>query len=52
MALFIADWLSRQTHKENKGAEIHGMHINIDAIQTTTDMPDCMTIQELQQTMS
>ena len=48
--LFIADLLSRQNH--NKYAEILGMEPNINAIQTTTNIPDCMTIQELQQATS
>ena len=50
-ALFIADWLSRQNYKENKDAEIPGMQLNIDAIQTT-NIPDCMTIKQLQQATS
>ena len=45
--LFIADWLSRQNHKENKDAEISSMQLSIDAIQTTTNIPDWMTIQQL-----
>ena len=47
--LFTADWLFIQNHKENKDAEIHGMQLNINAIQTTTNILDCMTTQELQQ---
>ena len=43
--LFIADWLSRQNHKESKDAEIPDMQLNIDAIQTT-NIPDCMTIHD------
>ena len=50
--LFMADWLSRQNCKENKDEEIPGMQLNIDAIQTATNIPDCMTIQELQQATS
>ena len=50
--LFIADWLSRHNHKENKDAEIPGMQLNIDAIETMTDIPDCMTMQQLQQATS
>ena len=48
--LFIAGCLSRQHHKENKDAEIPGMQLNSDSIQTTANIPDCMTIHELQQT--
>ena len=31
--LFIADWLSRQNHKENKDTEIPGMQLNMDSIK-------------------
>ena len=48
--LFLVDWLSRQNHKENKDKEIPGMQLNVDAIETTTNIPDCMKIQQLQQT--
>ena len=50
--LFIADWLSREHHKENKDGEITGMQLNVDVIQTTTNIPDCMMIQQLQQATS
>ena len=50
--LFITDWLSRQNHKENKDPEIPGMQMNIDAIETMTNIPDCMTLQWLQQATS
>ena len=44
--LFIADWLSRQN---NKDEEIAGMDIKINAIYMTTDIPNCMNSQEIQQ---
>ena len=47
--LFIADWLSRQKHKENKNDEIPSRKINTDAIHIMTDTPNCMT--EIQQAM-
>ena len=47
--LFITYWFSRQNHNENKDEEIPGMLLNIDTIQTMTNIPDCMTIQQLQQ---
>ena len=50
--LFIADNLSRQYHKENKDDEMPEMQLNIDAIQTTTNIPDCMMKQQLQQATS
>ena len=36
--LFIANWLSRQNHTENKDEEIPDMPLNIDAIQTMTNI--------------
>ena len=50
--LFIEDLLSRHNHKENKDTEIPSMQLNIDVIQTTTNIPDCMTIHKPQQAMS
>ena len=50
--LFIVDWLSRQNHKENKDAEIPSMQININVIQTTINIPECMTVHALQQAAS
>ena len=44
--LIIADWHSRQNHKENKDEEICGMQFNADAIQTATSIPDCMMVQQ------
>ena len=46
---FIADWLSSKNHKRKKDAETHGKQLNIEAIQTTTNIPECMTIHDLQQ---
>ena len=42
--LFIADWLSSQNHKE----EIAGMQVNINSVETATNIPECMLIYELQ----
>ena len=50
--LFIADWLSRQNHTENKDAEILGKQLHIDTIQTTTNIPDGITVQQFQQVTS
>ena len=50
--LFMEDWLSRQNHDENKDAKIISMQFNINAIQTTTYIPECMTMHEMQQAMS
>ena len=46
--LFMVDRLSRQNHNENKDKEITGMQININAIQSTTNIPECITMLELQ----
>ena len=50
--LVKAYWLSRQNHKKSKDEEISGMQLNVDAIQTTTNTPDCMMMQQLQQAIS
>ena len=47
--LYIVDWLSRQNHKETKDPEIPDMQVSIYAIQSTTNIPQCMTMHELQQ---
>ena len=47
--LFITDWLSRHNHTENKDAEIPGIDIKVDAIQTATNIPDCMSVPQVQQ---
>ena len=47
--LFIADWLSRHNLTENKDAEIHGMDIKVDTIQTKINIPECMSILQIQQ---
>ena len=47
--LFIADWLSQHNHMENKDEEIHGMHIRVDAVQMSMNVPECMSIQQIQQ---
>ena len=47
--LFIVDWLSRQNPSEDKDAEIPGMQLSINAMQTTTNIPGSMIMYELQQ---
>ena len=44
----MADWLSRQNHKEDKDEEIEGMQVNVNNIKTSTNIPECMMIHELQ----
>ena len=38
-----------QSQKENKDDEILGMKINMNAIDTAMDIPNCIDIQEIQQ---
>ena len=46
--IFIADWLSRQNHKEGKDRPIQDVDIWVDAIQAITDLPECISIPEMQ----
>ena len=50
--IFIADWLSRHNHIEGKDKPIKDMDILLEAIQNTTDMPDCILMAEIQQASS
>ena len=50
--LLVIDWLYRQNHNENKDEDIKGMRVSINAIQSTTNIPQCMTMHELQETTS
>ena len=43
--LFIADWLSRPSHKTNRDEGITEMHITINDIDS--DIPDYITAQEI-----
>ena len=47
--IFIADWLSRHNHVEGKDQPIKGMELRVDIIQTTTGMPECLSMTELQE---
>ena len=47
--IFIADWLLRHNHTEGKNKPIKGMDIQMDTIQTATDMPECVSMAEIQQ---
>ena len=47
--IFIADWLSRHNHTEGKDKPIKGMEIQGDMIQTMMDMPECVSMAEIQQ---
>ena len=45
--IFIADWLLRHNHMEGKDQLIKGMQLQVDVIQTTTDMPECLSMTDL-----
>ena len=48
----VADWLLRHNHAEGKDKPIKGMDIQMDAIQIATDMPECVSMAEIQQASS
>ena len=50
--IFIADWLSRHNHTEGKDKPIKGMEVQVDMIQTVMDMPECVSMVEIQQASS
>ena len=47
--IFIADWLLRHNHVEGKDKPIEDMDIRVDAIQSATDMLECISMAEIQQ---
>ena len=47
--IFVADWLSWHNHIEGKDKPIKEMNFRIDAIQSTTDIPECMSMSQIQQ---
>ena len=50
--IFIADWLLRHNHKEGKDKPIKGMDVQVDTIQTTMHMPECVSMAEIQEASS
>ena len=50
--IFISDCLSRNNHMEGKDKPIKDMDIWVDAIQNSTDMPECISMAEIQQASS
>ena len=50
--IFIADWLSQHNHKEGKDKPIKNMDITIDAIQSTKDILECISISQIQQALA
>ena len=45
--LFVAYWLSRCNHETNRDKEISDTSITINAIESCTDIPDCMTTEDI-----
>ena len=45
----MADWLSRHHHMENKDEETHGMNVRLDGIQMLMNVPEYMSVQQIQQ---
>ena len=50
--IFIEDWLSRYNHTEGKDKPIKGIDIQVDAIQTAMDMPECILMAEIQHALA
>ena len=50
--IFTADWLLRHNHIESKNKPIRDMDIQVDAIQSAIDMPECISVVEIQQQAS
>ena len=46
--IFIADWLSRNNHAEGKDKHIVDMEVQVGTIQSSVDMPECISIEEIQ----
>ena len=38
----------KKNHKEDKDEEKAGMHVNVNTVETATNIPECMKIFELQ----
>ena len=49
--LFIADWLTRYNPDEDKDEKIPGMNLYINAIETCTDILECMRVEEIRHAM-
>ena len=50
--IFIPDWLLRHSYAKGKDQPIKGMELWVDVIQTTTHMPKCLSMTDLQQALS
>ena len=47
--IFIADWLLQHNHAGGKDKSIKDVDIRIDAIQSITDILECMSVSQIQQ---
>ena len=47
--LYIAHYLSRQSHNEKKDKEIESLRLNIDIISITTGIPSYICIHDIQE---
>ena len=45
----FTDWLSQHNHKEEKDKPIKEMNIRIDTIQNATDIPEFVSMLQIQQ---
>ena len=52
LEIFIADWLLRHNHMEGKDKPIKGMDVQVDAILAVMEMPECISVVEIQQSSS
>ena len=52
LKIFIAHWLLRHNHAESKDKAIKGMDVWVDAIQSVTDMPECLSMAAIQHASS
>ena len=50
--IFIAVWLSRNNHIKGKDKPIYNMDVGVDAIQSSIDMPECVSMEEIWQPSS
>ena len=50
--IFTADWLLWHNHVEGKDKPIKDMDVRVDTIQGVTDIPECISMAEIQQASS
>ena len=49
LQVLIAYWLSRHNYDTNSDEDISGIYIIINAVESCTDIPDCMTAGEIRE---